>query len=72
LRIAAQIKEHRRIINLQQRLRVFRLRPVQQAAAGNIADAGELFFRAFESILIMDGLSYTRGQAARLQFCEGA
>ena len=39
LRIAAQIKEDRRIRNLQQRLRIFRLGPVQEAAAGNVADA---------------------------------
>jgi len=47
LRIAAQIEEHRRIINLQQRLRIFRIGPVQEAAAGNVADACQLLFRTF-------------------------
>src|ERR1700676_1663803 len=60
LRIAAQIEEHRRIINLQQRLRIFRLGPVQEAAAGNVADACQLLFRTFEGVLIMDSLRYTR------------
>jgi hypothetical protein len=70
LRIAAQVKEDRWVINLQQVLRIFRFGPIQQAATGNIADACQFFFRAFESILIIDSLRHTRRQAARLQFRE--
>jgi len=47
LRIAAQVEEHRRIINLQQRLRIFRRCPVQQAAAGYIANANQLLFSTY-------------------------
>ena len=46
--------------NLQQRLRIFRLGPVQEAAAGNVADASQLLFRTFDGVLIMDSLRYTR------------
>src|ERR1700736_5147868 len=70
LRIAAQVEEHRWIINLQQRLRIFRLRPVYKTAAGNVADACQFLFRAFEGLFVMDGLRHTRGQAAGLQLRE--
>src|ERR1700736_788902 len=65
LRIAAQIEKNRRIVNLQQGLGIFWLCPVYETAAGNIADACQLLFRAFEGILIMDGLRNARWQAAR-------
>jgi hypothetical protein len=32
--------------------------------------ARQLFFRAFEDILMMGSLRHTRWQTARLQFCE--
>src|ERR1700720_2785793 len=65
-----QIEKNRRIVNLQQGLGIFWLCPVYETAAGNIADACQLLFRAFEGILIMDGLRNARGQAARFEFGE--
>src|SRR5207244_3789517 len=36
LRVAANVKQYRRVVDLQKRLRIFRLRPVQERAACNL------------------------------------
>jgi hypothetical protein len=67
VRIAAQIEKNRRIVNLQQGLGIFWLCPVYETAAGNIADACQLLFRAFEGILIMELWMACATRAGRLQ-----
>jgi hypothetical protein len=48
LRIAAHIEHHRRVVNLQQRLRIFGLSPIDDARGGHFAQVGQIFFGALE------------------------
>jgi hypothetical protein len=64
LRIAANVKQNRRIIDLEKCLRIFRLSPIDEPAAVNVAGGGQLFFGALESFFLDDGLSDWSRQAA--------
>jgi hypothetical protein len=50
LRVAAQIEQHRRIVDLQQGLGIFQLGPVDEAIAGNVANRRQLFLGALEGV----------------------
>ena len=67
LRVAAHIQEHWWVVDLQQSLRIFRLAPVHQLAAGNCANRRQLFFRALERFFLDDGLRGRGGKFARFQ-----
>jgi hypothetical protein len=62
--IASNIKQHGRVVDLQQRLRVFRLRPVQKAARGDLANTIQLLLGALKGFFLHDGLRDGRGKLA--------
>jgi hypothetical protein len=64
LHVAADVEQHRRIIDLQQRLRIFRLGPVQQAAAVDALRGGEFLLGALE---LVDRLRHRCRQIKALQ-----
>src|SRR6266852_5518795 len=62
LRLAADIKHYWGIVDLQQRLRIFGLGPVEQAATSDTLHRGELLFGALEGFLLEDRLCDRSGQ----------
>jgi hypothetical protein len=58
LRIAADVKHDRGIIDLQQVPRIFGFGPVQQAAADDSPNSGKLLFGALEGFLLEDCLRH--------------
>jgi hypothetical protein len=65
LRVPAHVEHHRRIVDLQQGLRIFRIGPIQQPAAIDAPRLRQLFFSPLEGLLLEDGLRHRRWQLAR-------
>jgi len=68
--VSTDIEQRRRIVDLQQPLRIFRLVPIQQAAA-QLADLREFFFGVLVRTLGLNGLRGRGGKMARLERREG-
>ena len=68
--VSAHVEQRRRIVNFQQPLRIFRLVPIQQAAA-QLADLREFLFGILVRALGLDGPRGRGGQMAGLEFGEG-
>src|SRR5713101_4679748 len=66
LRVATKVEQRRRVVNLEQSLRVLRLVPIQQTAAEAL-DLRQLLLRRFERGLRVNGLCHRRGQVAGLE-----
>jgi hypothetical protein len=62
LRIAAQIEQNRWIVDLQQGLGISRLGPVDQPAAGDIANRCQFFLGALKRIFLDNGLATSAGR----------
>jgi len=58
IRVAANVEQDRRVVDLQQRLWILGFGPVDQTAAVDIAGSGEFFFCALKSFFLEDGLRY--------------
>src|SRR6266481_8423768 len=56
LHVATDVEKNWRVVDLQERLRIFRLGPVQKPAVGDLSNAIQFFFRALEGLLLHDGL----------------
>src|SRR6266478_2502463 len=67
LHIATDVEKNWRVVDLQERSRIFRLRPVQKHAVGNLSNAIQFFFRALEGFLLHHGLRSLRGKIAGFQ-----
>src|SRR5712664_2252965 len=67
LHIATDVEKNWRVVDLQERLRIFRLRPVQKPAVGDLSNAIQFFFRALEGLLLHDGLRGLPGKIAGFQ-----
>jgi hypothetical protein len=67
LHVAADVEKNRRVVDLQERLRIFRLRPVQKPAVDNLSNAIQCPFRALEGLLLHHGLRGLRGKIAGFQ-----
>jgi len=50
--IATHIEHHRRVVNLQQRLWIFGLSPIDNPRRGHFAQIGQISFRALERIFL--------------------
>src|SRR5580704_17707022 len=70
LGVAANVKQHGRVVNLQERLGVFGFGPVEQTAAVDVAGRGEFFFGALKRFFLEDGLGDWSGQAASFEVGE--
>src|SRR3979490_2886617 len=66
-RISANVEQRRRIVNLEETLRIFRFVPVQQEAT-KLAYRGELFFRVLGPLPGLDRVRRRRRQPARFEF----
>src|SRR2546422_11557418 len=67
LHVATDVEKNWRVVDLQECLRIFRLRPVQKPAVGNLSNAIQFFFRALEGFLLHHGLRSLRGKIAGFQ-----
>ncbi len=66
-RISANVEQRRRIVNLEETLRIFRFVPVQQEAT-KLADPGELFFRVLVCLPGLDRVCRRRREPACFEF----
>src|SRR5258708_30774357 len=64
LRITANVEQDRRVVDLQERLRIFGLGPVQESAARNFLHARQFLLGALERFLLYDGLGDLRWEMA--------
>src|SRR5712664_679237 len=72
LHIATDVEKNWRVVDLQERSRIFRLRPVQKPAVGNLSNAIQFLFRALEGFLLHHGLRSLRGKIAGFQIRQDA
>src|SRR5260370_10677741 len=71
LRIAPNVKQDRRVVDLQERLRILRLGPVQERAARNLLYARQFLLGALEGLLLHDGLGDLRWEVACFEIGRG-
>jgi hypothetical protein len=68
LGVTANVEKDWRIVDLQERLRVCGFRPVDEAAAVDVAGGNEFLFSALEGFLFEDRLRNGSGKAAAFEF----
>src|SRR3989441_10285224 len=70
--IASDIKQDRRVVNLQKWLRILRLRPVEQRTACDLSNAPPLLLGALEGLFSYDGLGNLAWGMARFKIGQAS
>jgi hypothetical protein len=68
--IATDIQQNGGIVNLQQRLRILGVGPVQKAAACDLSNSRQFLLSARESFLLDDGLRDLSGKIAGFEIVQ--